>query len=379
MAMIRRWLGGGARDRTLDAELESFLQHDIDARIEGGMAPAEARRTALASMGGIQQVREGARSARAGAALDALWRDGWYAARAVRRSPGLSLGVVGSLAVGIAVTVVAYAFLNAWLFRPLPGVADQERLVTVELRRGERIGAIGTPIDSPADYEPLQSAVAALGDVTATSYRRVALQVPEPHSVWAILVSGNYFEVVGTRAPLGRTFEPDEAESSNAAVAVISHNLWRQAFNSDPAAIGRPIRVGGEVVQVVGVAPPGFAGTRDQIERDGPDIWLPLALGQRVAQDATAALRSDRLSFVARMKPGAEAGALLAAASGFASNQAAELGSKSGWAVVKGIYPDPSFRAMRIVVVMSIPCRRARGRLRERRQSHVGSWIPSAP
>jgi hypothetical protein len=75
LAMARRWLGVDARDRTLDAELESFLQHEMDARIDEGMTPGEARRTALASIGGIQQVKERARDARTGAWLDALWRD----------------------------------------------------------------------------------------------------------------------------------------------------------------------------------------------------------------------------------------------------------------------------------------------------------------
>ena len=133
--MVRRWFGGGARDRTLDAELESFLQHEIDARMESGMTPEDARRTALAAFGGVQQVKEQAREARPGAGLDALVRDLRYAARTVRRSAGLSLAVVGSLSVGIAVTVVAYAFINAWMFRDFPGITDQERLVNVEIRR----------------------------------------------------------------------------------------------------------------------------------------------------------------------------------------------------------------------------------------------------
>jgi predicted permease len=355
VAMVRRWLGGGARDRTLDAELESFLQHEIDARIEQGMTPREARRTALASIGGIQQVKEQARNARAGAGLDALWRDARYAARSVRRSSGLSLAVIGSLAVGIAVTGVACAFLNAWLFRDLPGVADQERLVTIDLRRGDRMDGVGNPMNSAADYQALQRGVAALSDVAAMSFRRVALQLPEPHSVLAILVSGNYFDVVGARASRGRMFHPDEARPSNAAVAVISHSLWRRALSSDPSVIGRPIRVGGELVHVVGVAPPGFGGTTPQMGRAGPDIWLSLALAERVAQDAAAVLRPSSLSFVARMKRGVEAGALLAAASTVASNQAAAMTSQQGWALVSGLYPDPAIMAVRVLVVMSIP------------------------
>ena len=99
------------------------------------MTPEDARRTALAAIGGMQQTREYARDARAGASVDALARDIRYAIRTVRRTPALSLAVVGSLAVGIGVTVVAYAFINAWLFKDYPGVTDQKRMLNVEMRR----------------------------------------------------------------------------------------------------------------------------------------------------------------------------------------------------------------------------------------------------
>ena len=347
VAMIRRWFGGGTRDRTLDAELDSFLEHEIDARIEGGMTREEARRTARASLGGVQQVKEQARDARMGASLDALWRDARYAARTVRRSTGLSLAIVGSLAVGIAVTVVAYAFLNAWLFRDLPGVTDQERLVSIYLTRSPAGNptstTAGTTMNSAAEYQALQTGLAALSDVAAATGQRVALQLPEPHSVVAFLVSGNYFDVVGARASAGRTFHPDESQASNAAVAVISHSFWRRALNSDPMAIGRTIRVGGELVQIVGVAPPGFVGTRVQFGREGPDIWLPLALADRVAPDAATALRPGGLSFVARLKPGVEVPEFIAATTALASNHAAEVASQHGSAMVSGLYPDPEF------------------------------------
>lgn len=75
LAMVRRWFEGGARDRTLHEELESFLEHEIDARVESGMTPEDARRTAYASFGGVQQVKEQAQEARLGAGLDALVRD----------------------------------------------------------------------------------------------------------------------------------------------------------------------------------------------------------------------------------------------------------------------------------------------------------------
>ena len=355
-AMVRRWFGRGARDRALDAELESFLQHDIDARIASGLTPAEARRTALAAIGGMQQTREYARDARAGASLDALARDVRYAMRTVRRSPGLSLAVVGSLAVGIGVTVVAYAFINAWLFKDYPGITDQKRMLNVELRRLPNGRPPGNGMNSSEDYQSLRDGLRTLSDVAATTAQRVALQLPEPHSVLGLLVSENYFEVLGARAALGRTFGPDEAQPANAAVAVISHRLWQQAFDSDSSVIGRPLRVGGQIVQVVGVATPGFAGTTVRLGREGPEIWLPLAFAAQVAQDSATTLRPDGLSFIGRLKPGVDSATVLAAAQVVASQRAAAAASQPGSASVSAVsLIEPRFRARAVLLVMAIP------------------------
>lgn len=351
IAMVRRWLGLDARDRTLDAELESFLQHDIDVRVESGMTPEEARRTTLAAIGGMQQTRESARDARTGASLDALARDIRYAARTLRRSPALSLAVVGSLAVGIAVTVAAYAFINAWMFKAYPGVTDQKRLLNLDIRR-----LPNDRMNSSEDYRALREGLSTLSDVAATTEQRIALHLPEPRPAFALLVSDNYFDVLGSRPLIGRTFAPHEAQSANAGVAVVSHRLWRGALESDPEVIGRTIRVGGQIVQVIGVAAPDFAGTTVRLGSEGPDLWLPLALRSRIAPDSATFLRHDGLFFVGRLKPGVEAAAVVAAATVIASNRAAAAGSQEGLAYASAVSRlDPAFKARAILFVIPIP------------------------
>ena len=353
--MLRRWRGRGASDRELDAELESFLQHDIDDRIASGMAAGEARRTALAAIGGLQQVREHARDARMGASLDALARDTRYAARTVRRSPGLSLAIVGSLAVGMAVTIASYAFINAWMFKDYPGVTNQDRLVDLELRRLPDGRPPGIRLDSADDFAALGDGLANVGDVAALTFQRIALQLPEPRAVLGALVSANYFDVLGARPPLGRAFRAEEDRPSNAAVAVISDRLWR-SLGGDVSVVGRFIRAGGQIVQVIGVAPPGFAGTAMRLGRDGADIWLPLASSRAAAPDSATILRGDSLSFVARLKPGVDAGAVAGVLNRIASQRAAEIASQSGSATVTAVSMlDPGFRAQAMLFVMVIP------------------------
>jgi predicted permease len=351
--MVRRWFGDGARDRTLDAELESFLEHEIDARVESGMTPGNARRTALAAFGGLQQVKEQAREARLGAGLDAFVRDFRYAARTAQRSPGLSMAVVGSLSVGIAVTVVANAFVNAWMFRDIPGITDQERLVHVEIRRLPNGRPPGNVMNGPGDYVSLRTGLSGLSNLAASSGLLVAVEVPEPRSIMALLVSENYFEVLGSHASLGRTFLPQEGQPANAAVAVISHDLWRSALNSDPGVIGRPIRVAGHVVQVVGVAAPGFAGEAARLGRRSPDLWLPLAVAELAS---TTALRAGGLSFVARLKDGVDATTVRAAAQVLASGLAAAAASQPGSAAISRVAMfEPPSKPTTILLVMIIP------------------------
>ena len=120
-ALGRRLWRRGAWERTLDDELQAYLDREIDARIDRGLSPAQARRTALADFGGVEQVKERVRSGVTGAWLDTLWQDLRMPGRALRHSRGFTAWIVGSLAIGMAVTIAALALLIASLVGPLPG------------------------------------------------------------------------------------------------------------------------------------------------------------------------------------------------------------------------------------------------------------------
>jgi hypothetical protein len=138
-----RLVASRAVDRALDEEIQSYIAHDIEARIRSGLSPAEARRLALADFGGVGQVKEQVRDTRAAAWLDGLCQDIRYATRTLAKAPGFSLSVVGSLSLGVAAMVATIAFVNGMFFRPFPGVADQERLVEITRRGRSRPGRRG--------------------------------------------------------------------------------------------------------------------------------------------------------------------------------------------------------------------------------------------
>ena len=150
-----------------------------------------------------------------------------------------------------------------------------------------------------------------------------------------MLASDNYFEVLGVRPLLGRTFGASDARGQ-AAAAVIAHSLWTREFGADPSAIGRSIRVADQFVHIVGVAPAHFSGIdrsrpggprRMEVGRS-PEVWLPLWLADRVLPLTAAEQRRQErdLYFVGRLKDGVELPQLQAEANVVAMRLAAVSG-----------------------------------------------------
>jgi len=120
-AMLRGLVDGGARDQELSEELRAFVEHDAESKIRLGMTPEDARRAALIELGGAEQVKEHVRAARAGARWEDIFRDVRYAMRSLGHARAFSCSVIGNLSLGLAATVVAFAFINGALLRPFPG------------------------------------------------------------------------------------------------------------------------------------------------------------------------------------------------------------------------------------------------------------------
>ena len=283
-AALRRVRQGDARDDELGEELRAFVEHDAESKIRSGMTVEEARRAALIELGGAEQVKERMRDARAGARWEGTFRDLRYAMRSLGRAPGFSSSVIGNLSLGLAATVVAFAFINGALLRPFPGVRDQDRLVTLGILEGTPLGPrVRTTAlaDYPDVFRTLGEGVASLEDLAGFTESDVAATLSQSRSLPAAFVSLNYFDVLGVRPEVGRTFVRSDSQDAF-AVAVIGHDLWTREFARDPSVAGRPLQVGGQAVQIIGVAPPGFRGTSQDPVEAGVDLWLPIALADRV-------------------------------------------------------------------------------------------------
>lgn len=231
--------------------------------------------------------------------IDGVLQDLRYGARALMREPLLTAIVVLSLALGIGANATVFSWIDAVLLRPFPGVPEPERLVAVS-SRDTREGAISM---SHADYLDLRVA-RGLAGLAAQDEIPLALRVGEeaPERIWGLVVSENYFDVMGVRPALGRVFLPHETTPGGHPVAVIADALWRRRFGTDPAVVGREVTLNARPFTIVGVMPPEFRGSVVGLQFD---MWVPLAMQQPLQGVDRLSRRGNRwLQGVARLASG---------------------------------------------------------------------------
>lgn len=167
------------------------------------------------------------------------------------RKPGLTLAAVLSLGLGIGATSVVFTWLKGVYLRPLPGVENTGRLVTLNAAFNKRTGYSNSALDL-AYYRQHNQVFEGLIAHEFGIYNISLQRTPEVISGGP--VSANYFDLLGVKAQLGRTFRSDEdAVEGRDAVAVISYSLWRRKF--DPSAIGQAVLINQVPFTIVGVAP----------------------------------------------------------------------------------------------------------------------------
>jgi macrolide transport system ATP-binding/permease protein len=235
--------------------------------------------------------------------METLFQDIRYGVRTLRKSPAFTAVAVLSLGLGIGVNTAIFSLINAVILRPLPVISEADRLVWFR-----------APLSYP-DFEEYRdksdvfSGIFASGGNTEFSLGGDG----EPNLVRGEFVTASYFSTLGVKAAIGRTFQPEEDHTPGAhPVAVVSHNLWQDRFDSDPALVGKTIGLNGLRFTVVGIAPKSFIGTEVGINRD---VWVPLMMFSRLnplTGEVRNAIQTDRLSnrniywlnAIARLKPG---------------------------------------------------------------------------
>ena len=231
--------------------------------------------------------------------LAELRQDIRYGLRMLARSPGFTAVALISLSLGICIATCAYSELNG-LLRDLPGVPHPDQLVSLQ---------------APSSY-PAYQRYRALSDLFSSTFAYVA---PVPFGVsnggrtdrtwgrtWGQLVTPAYFSTLGVHPSLGRFFDQTYEQPGRAPEVVISDRFWREHLGSDPAVIGKSLRINGHPSAIVGVGPKDFLGASPALF--AADVWLPVTVDPRVAPELAdnALERRDLTMFhvTGRLRPG---------------------------------------------------------------------------
>lgn len=289
----------------------------------------------------------------------AIDQDVRYGMRTLVGSRSFTIAVIGSLAIGIGATTAAFTMVNAVLFRPFPKIHKQEELVTVKIAPRQRVWFT----TSWNDYEVLRNGIPAFESFSIAHQNTFAVapgRGEEPRQVSGLVVSGNYFDVLGVRPALGRFFVlDDDVTPWKQPAVVISHRFWQRRMAGDPAVLRQPLNVNGVDIPVIGVAPEGFDGVFTTGE-----LWITFALSDLVFRnDAGRAIHARAAkpfstNLVGRLRPGATIEQAQAQADGLAAAlyDADDRGERELFVRVEPLrIADPSTYWLRAVILMIVP------------------------
>jgi predicted permease len=253
----------------LDDELRAYVEMVIDEKIAAGMSPSEARRTALAEIGGIEQVKQSVRDHRAGTAIELLWQDARYALRQLRRNPAFTITAVLTLGLGIGATTSIFSAVYALLLRPLP-YPEANRLVYLS----SRFPAWYSEGTMDPDFTAAQEGTKSFEQFAGYRWTNSNLTgAGDPVRIDWVGVTANFLPMLGVHPQLGRNFSSNEDRLDGPPVILLSHRLWESQFHSDPKVLGKAVTVNGKVQTIIGVLPAHFSFPSLTLE---PDVYGPM-------------------------------------------------------------------------------------------------------
>jgi len=340
---FRFGLGHDDVEREVDDELAFHLEMRTQQLMERGMDAASARREALRQFGDVAQVRaslvttdtERERTMRRSTMLEELGQDLRQALRQLRLHGGFALTVILMLALGIGANTTIFTLVDAVLLRTLP-VRDPGELVVVgDPARTSSFSFTDGPLATLHSYDTYQALrrdntlVSGLLASGITMRLDVAIDgaTVEAQQPRGRFVSGNYFEVLGVPAALGRTLDASaDAAIGGAPILTISHDYWMRRFSGDRGVVGRDITVNGARFTIIGVTPPSFQG---EVVGTPTDLWIPLTMRDVIFPNQPVLAEADAhwLLLMGRLRQGTS---LAVAQAGFADLVKRQMAQRFG-------------------------------------------------
>jgi putative ABC transport system permease protein len=222
-----------------------------------------------------------------------------YGLRVLRRSPSFALAVIVLFALGIGANTAIFTIVNTVLLRPLP-FSDSDRLVRVfHVPPQSTFPGMKTFSVSPANFYDWQRSARSFEAMALYRFREFALTGDDgAESIVGGAVGRGFFDIVGTRPELGRTFVPDEDSPARGRVVILSDAFWKSRFGAARDVVGRTLTLDGQPYDIVGVMPARFSNRA--WAATARDIWVPLAYTDQ--QKAVRDNHNDQV--IARLRPG---------------------------------------------------------------------------
>ena len=281
----------------LDAELRYHIDRLTEQKLAGGMKDAEARRAAALAMGGREALKDDCRDARLGRMLETFAQDVRYGARVLWRNPGFSVAAAVTLALGIGANTAIFSLVYGVLLRPLP-YAHGEQLVVLHQDKPK-----AQQMDNPfavqeiVDYRQQNHTLQGVVEHHTMNFLLIGKDTAE--RVETAVVSANFFDVLGVKPVLGRTFVAADEAHGAPAVLVLSYKYWQSHQSADPGIVGKVFQMNNRPHTVIGVLPP-----IPQYPSES-DVYMPTS--QCPVRSSAAFINNRKRAMMtafARLKPG---------------------------------------------------------------------------
>lgn len=230
-------------------------------------------RLARAEAGGVVQVKEQVRGARAGFWLETLWHDLRYGARGLHNNPGFAMACMLTFALGIGANTAIFSMVNALVFRSVHAEKPERLAYFVAHQNLSWWNGF-----SYANFmEVRQESHAVFEDIAGELQFEMEGMNAEGKSrvIWVDYVTSNFFSVMGVKPEIGSFFAPNEKLMGHEPAIVLTYSFWKSQFNGDPNVVGKKIVIDGQPLTIAGVTPAGFTGTTTLV---GVHAFLPLGI-----------------------------------------------------------------------------------------------------
>lgn len=265
------------KSKTIENDMDREMRAHLDLLVEEyehtGMSPEEARLAASRRFGNLCRIKEHGRQIRGAGILEDLLRDTRYGVRNLCRTPGFTVTVVLTLAIGIGANTALFSVIDRLLLRPLPYPQSEQIMMVYE---SLPLLKLDRAVASPANWLDWQRESRSFEVLAAWRANGMTLTgAGEPERLTGQNVSAEFFDLLRVQPAQGRTFTMDDDQPGAHRVVVLSDAFWRRRFGGDPNVIGRMIELDANSYEIVGVMPPGFRFVAPDI-----DYWAPYGLNR---------------------------------------------------------------------------------------------------